>query len=637
MFNMDKPFKIITLLFVAISLAVPVQAQTCIDLFNKAKELQKNGRYDEAITYYERAKACDPYLTRKCDEGIKYCKNNREFLTVSESEILIPYQGSDSRVKVMSNSNWLVENDADWCRTEMSQKDELIIQCRGANNSTREKISYIKVKSGSLYQTIKVVQAGRPEYLEVSATSLAFPANGTTQNIEVESNAKWNVSTIPSWCTIEKKDTLIHIVVSPNAHAKERNGEIIIYSPSGNKVVVKLYQGAGNENLTLSQKEMNVSAEGEVRYVRVYTDADNWYVGDFPSWINVQKVGSDSLRIQCARNIPNGEIRSGSVQVKTDRQNAGIMVSQAAIMPQDLIFPESSIVGGRNFSLGLSAGYYVPFILASSGGEYVGSVVDYGLGTSLENAHYKSALGYNLGLYGDIRLYKNIFLQVGLNFTQIRYKNTFNQNTTVTVPMSYKYLKGDVQNAYTETYSHTMIEVPILASYRFKTGHVSHVQLNAGPVLNFGLNSNMHLAGNSDSETMKMYYTMSGERVDNSNYLRHTAVNADFNLYQSCVLWNEIYTTGNDAEVKHHDIFPASPLRKVNCGLRFGVAYEYAGLSFGIAYTAMISNMANREYWENPRFSILNESDVTMSGYSQRINTLEFKIAYTLRYSKNRK
>ena len=51
----------------------------------------------------------------------------------------------------------------------------------------------------------------------------------------------------------------------------------------------------------------------------------------------------------------------------------------------------------------------------------------------------------------------------------------------------------------------------------------------------------------------------------------------------------------------------------------------------------MISNMANREYWENPRFSILNESDVTMSGYSQRINTLEFKIAYTLRYSKNRK
>ena len=147
----------------------------------------------------------------------------------------------------------------------------------------------------------------------------------------------------------------------------------------------------------------------------------------------------------------------------------------------------------------------------------------------------------------------------------------------------------------------------------------------------------MALSGNSDSETMKMYYTMTGERVDNANYVSHTAVNADFNLYQPCVLWSESYTTGNDAEILHHDKSPASPLKKVNCGLRLGVAYEFAGLSFGIAYTAMVSNMANRNYWENPRFTILNESKVTMSGYSQRIHTLEFKLAYTLRYLKNRK
>lgn len=634
---MAKPFKLLIVLVALFAMTTSLQAQSCVELFKRAKSLQESGKYDDAIVYYEKAKACDPHLTKDCDRLIRECNSKRDHLEISHKEILIPYQGSDSQINISSNKDWLIENESDWCKIELLEKDGLIVQCREANNSTREKINYFTVKSGSLYQTVKVVQAARPEYIDVGATSLAFPANGTEQVVSVESNAKWDVTSVPSWCKIEKTDTVIRIIVSPNDQVIDRSDDIIVYSPS-EKVVVKIYQGAGNENLTLSQSELNMSSEGDVRYVKVYTDADNWFVGDFPNWINVQKVGTDSLRIQCAQNIPNGEIRSGSVQVRTDRQNAGVMITQASRMPQDLIFPESSIVGGRNFSVGISASYYVPFVGSSAGGDYVGSVVDYSLGTAKENAQYKSAIGYSFGLYGDIRLYKNIFLQVGANFTQIKYKNNFNQTATIITPYTtYKYMKGEVQNSYTESYSHTMIEVPILASYRFKTGDVSHVQLNFGPVLNFGIKANMNLSGNSDSETMKLYNSFTHERIDNANYVRHTGVNADFNLYQPCVMWTETYSTGNDADVLHHNDFTTSPLNKINCGLRLGVAYELAGLSFGISYTAMVSNMANKGYWENPRWTVLNESDMVMTGYSQRIHTLEFKLAYTLRYLKNRK
>lgn len=634
---MAKPFKLLIVIVALFAMTTSLQAQSCVELFKRAKSLQESGKYDDAIVYYEKAKACDPHLTKDCDRLIRECNSKRDHLEISHKEILIPYQGSDSQINITSNKDWLIENESDWCKIELLEKDGLIVQCREANNSTREKINYFTVKSGSLYQTVKVVQAARPEYIDVGATSLAFPANGTEQVVSVESNAKWDVTSVPSWCKIEKTDTVIRIIVSPNDQVIDRSDDIIVYSPS-EKVVVKIYQGAGNENLTLSQSELNMSSEGDVRYVRVYTDADNWFVGDFPNWINVQKVGTDSLRIQCAQNIPNGEIRSGSVQVRTDRQNAGVMITQASRMPQDLIFPESSIVGGRNFSVGISASYYVPFVGSSAGGDYVGSVVDYSLGTAKENAQYKSAIGYSFGLYGDIRLYKNIFLQVGANFTQIKYKNNFNQTATIITPYTtYKYMKGEVQNSYTESYSHTMIEVPILASYRFKTGDVSHVQLNFGPVLNFGIKANMNLSGNSDSETMKLYNSFTHERIDNANYVRHTGVNADFNLYQPCVMWTETYSTGNDADVLHHNDFTTSPLNKINCGLRLGVAYELAGLSFGISYTAMVSNMANKGYWENPRWTVLNESDMVMTGYSQRIHTLEIKLAYTLRYLKNRK
>lgn len=81
-------------------------------------------------------------------------------------------------------------------------------------------------------------------------------------------------------------------------------------------------------------------------------------------------------------------------------------------------------------------------------------------GISAENASYKSAIGYSFGVFADMRLYKNIFLMAGVNFTQVKYKNTFGQNTTYILPHTkYQYMKGDVQNSYTEDYTHTMIEV----------------------------------------------------------------------------------------------------------------------------------------------------------------------------------
>lgn len=620
-----------------LALSLQVQGQNCIELYKHANSLKESKNYAEAITYYQKAMACDANLKKDCGKWIAYCRKRLPFLNVSLQEVRIPYQGGDGQIEVEANGKWTVNGLKQWCKADLSNTKNLIVQCRETNNSTREKTTDLTIRSGSLYKTIKVIQEARPEYIEVGATSLSFPANGTSDNITISSNANWDVSSVPSWCKVVKDDKGIQITVTPNDRVLERTDDIVIVSPS-KSVTIKIYQGAGEEHLTLSQNNLVLNADGDVHYVRVYTDAENWFVGDYPTWMNVQKIGKDSIRVECGKNLPNGEPRYGSVQVKTDRQTAGMMVTQVPRMAQDLIFPNSRIVGGRNFSIGFNAGYSVPFVSASAGGDYVGSVVDYGLGTGAENASYKSATGYSFGVFADIRLYKNIFLTAGVNFAQTKYKNTFNQSTTLTLPFTkYEYQRGEVQNSYTEDYTHTMIEVPILASYRFKVNDMSHVQLNLGPVLDFGLSAKMKLSGNTDSETIRRYYTTTNQPVDNSIYLRHTAVNAEFNLYQPCVQWTEVYTTGNDADAPHHDEFPAAPLKKFNCGLRLGAAYEWAGISVGVSYTYMLTNMANKNYWENERWTVLNNSDVTMKGYKHRINSLEFKLGYTLRYINKKK
>lgn len=621
-----------------IACSMQLSAQSCADMYKRANSLKDSKNYAEAIAYYQRAKDCDPNLRSDCNKWIEYCRKRLPMLEISEQEIIIPYQGGDKRIEVKSTDKWRIDGTTSWCNTDAFNSKAFTVQCREANNSTRNKTTTLMVKSGSLYKSIKVIQKGRPEYIEVGAQSLSFPAKGTEDDVKIESNANWDVTSVPNWCKIEKKEDGIHIVVSPNDRVMERTDDIIIVSPS-KSVTIKIYQGAGEEHLTLSQNNLVFNADGDVHYMKVYTDADNWFVGDYPTWMNVQRIGNDSIRIECGKNIPNGEPRSGSVQVRTDRQTAGVMITQSPRMAQDLIFPDSKLVGGRNFSLGVSASYYLPFVSASAGGDYVGSVLDYGLGTNAENASYKSATGFSIGLFADIRLYKNIFLIAGANFSQISYKNEFNKNTTITVPLSsYQNLRGEVQNAYTEDYTHTMLEVPILASYRFKVNNVSHVQLNMGPVLNFSLSAKMKLSGNTSGSTLHKYSnTPPFSLIDNGNYDRHTAVNAEFNLHQPCVIWSEKYTLGNDATVDHHDKFQEAPFGKFNCGLRVGVAYEWAGISFGLSYTQMLTNMAQKNYWENERWTVLNGSDTTMKGYKHRLNTLEFKLAYTLRYIKTKK
>ena len=45
-------------------------------------------------------------------------------------------------------------------------------------------------------------------------------------------------------------------------------------------------------------------------------------------------------------------------------------------------------------------------------------------------------------------------------------------------------------------------------------------------------------------------------------------------------------------------------------------------------------NMANKEFWDSTRIPVLNGmvGDNTMSGYKQRINSIEVKLGYVLRY-----
>ena len=91
--------------FVAVGLLVgslQISAQSCMDLYQRANSLRDSKKWLEAISYYQRAKKCDPNLRRDCDEQIEKCRKRLPVLEISDQEILIPYQGGDKQIKVKS-------------------------------------------------------------------------------------------------------------------------------------------------------------------------------------------------------------------------------------------------------------------------------------------------------------------------------------------------------------------------------------------------------------------------------------------------------------------------------------------------------------------------------------------------------
>lgn len=641
-----------TAIIVAIgTLAFATQAHaqkslSCNEMFKHANDLRAAGKYGKAISYYQRAMNCDANLEKDCIKWIAWCEEHmnkgkddekhKKHLNISEQKVTIPWYGSDKQIMVDANGKWNVESNDEWLKTASHGSKNFIIQCREANNSTRDKVSTLQVVSGSLYKSIEVIQSGRPEYIEAGATKLSFPAKGADDNVAIESNANWDVIEMPSWCKIEKKDDGIHIIVSPNDRVIERDGDIVVKSPS-QSVTITIRQGAGEEHLALSQNDITIDENGGEHYIKVYTDAANWKMGDFPSWLNAERVGKDSIRIWAGKNVPNGEPRSGSVKISTDRQAAGVMVTQPARFAGTVYDEFFKGIGGRRLSFGVSASYYMPFVSTSAGSKFVGSVLDYGLGDSREEASYKSAKGFSVGLFADYRVYRNIYLIAGVNYTHISYENTFRNPATWTYPYSeIEYCSGEFDNSYKEEYTHNMIEVPIMASYRFKVNDVSHVQFNLGPVLNFGLSAKAKVSGNTDTNGVPFHSVYTGQQTGISIPI-HYSTNADLDLYKADNGFTRVSTTGNDVRIDERLSAQECPLLKFNCGLRVGVAYEWVGISFGLYYTYMFTNMANKKYWDNDRWTLLNNSETNMKGYKQRINTLEFKLAYTLRYPKFKK
>lgn len=626
---------------------LPMSAQSCKVLYQEGNTLVDQGKLEKAKSKFQQVIHCGNNLyvpdSEKriawIDRVLRKPSTAKPF-SLSDNKVVIPYQGGQDVITVDGNGSWTAfVNDKSvwWCKIKKEKGKIYIVSEANENNTDRS--CEVVVRMGGKTRTVVVKNEKAPEMLVPSVENLTFPYKGETNTVEIRSNTNWKVTDVPGWVVSTKENGKIKLTALANDHNVERSAEIKVES-STKTVIINLYQGAGLDHLAFSKNDLHFGPDGGDEYVQILTDAQDWRFGDFPHWCQVTKVADNLLKIHCTPNEPINLNREASVNVTTGKQTLGINVCQEA-KPLVAVIPNFGI-GGRAISFGISAGYLFPNIINSSGGDFTGSVVNYALGDNRENASYKSSGGFNIGLFADIRIYKNFYLKPGVEFTHYKYKNYFSGDVEIFTLGDTKnyYFKGNAQNQYQESYTFNEIEIPVIASYRIPVTKISHLQINIGPTIRYGLSAKMKISGNTDANKMGSYKIVNNQRTDivysqglttSLNY----SGSGELNLYKSRMKYSETYSDEfltNGVIPKDCDL-EDSPLKKLNFGARLGVSYEYAGISFGMEYNIMLSNAANEKYWNSERWRIFDKgADVLMSGYKQRNNYFSVKIGYTFRY-----
>lgn len=294
-------------------------------------------------------------------------------------------------------------------------------------------------------------------------------------------------------------------------------------------------------------------------------------------------------------------------------------------------------LGGRRLSFGITAGYAMPMISASSGGGFTGSAINYGKGNSEENADYKSGAGFTVGLLADLRLYKNLYLMSGVNYSYYKWNNEVSgkYSNYIFATTAQAISVGDLTYKFKEEYTMHSIEIPVLLSYRFVLSKQGSLHFNAGGYINYGLSTKMKLKGSYDASG-KEYERMGDFWLTPAagDAYKSLVYNGDIDMYGKLHSWT---TTGKNGDMDYSNDYSTgygkSPFKRLNYGLRFGLAYELRGIQLGINYNLMLSNMANPEFFEGNRLPVLQETGSNnMTGYKFKMHGLEAKLAYILRY-----
>lgn len=191
------------------------------------------------------------------------------------------------------------------------------------------------------------------DFVTVSPSTLSFVKDGSSETINISSNASWTISTDQNWLSVHptsgSNNGTVTVTVPVNETSKERVGNIKIKSPNVHETSVKVTQTAGDKELSVSPASVEIDHNPQNKIFTIISNV-NWKVTPNSTWLAVNPAtGSDNgqITVTAEHNYVETQ-RTGTLTISSlDNQiSKTITVEQSAYTgPKLIVSPKTMSIG----------------------------------------------------------------------------------------------------------------------------------------------------------------------------------------------------------------------------------------------------------------------------------------------------
>lgn len=260
------------------------------------------------------------------------------YLKVDQSSLSFNGIGSESiQVSAPNNLDWEVVEAPSWVTlsTRSSRGNaNITISPSEDNPSTADRTENISLRSKryNLTAKIQVKQAGT--YIKADAESIDFPLSGGSESVNIDTNAKWEVS-CPTWVDCNTKmgeagKAVLTFSAKKNTKDQAKDGKIKISSANGaTSITISVKQTEVQLRVSYSSLSFTPK-EGESKIT--ITANSGWTASsNATSWCTVEPstgTGNGTLSIKVKAN-KDTKVRSATITVKSGDVTRTIEVKQS--------------------------------------------------------------------------------------------------------------------------------------------------------------------------------------------------------------------------------------------------------------------------------------------------------------------
>lgn len=260
-----------------------------------------------------------------------------KFFNLSTTKLEFEDEASSQGIMIESDGQWTATTADEWIslsQTSGGGSGSVMVYVSENKTENQRKGNVIMTMSDKSY-VVEVSQKGKVFSISTDETSLMFSAEGGTQDLNVECNTTWAVTSKPDWISITptagEKSQALKVTATGNLSTSSRSGNIAIRVEDGNEALtvnVEVYQ-AGLE-FDVSTTQLTFDDKAATQTISIKTDG-SWTATVSATWITLTPssgMGECDMKVTVTENVTDAE-RVGFITIVMADQTAKIPVVQS--------------------------------------------------------------------------------------------------------------------------------------------------------------------------------------------------------------------------------------------------------------------------------------------------------------------